>query len=95
MVVQSFFYKDGIPIDSDLVFDARCLPNFYDTNLRDLTGRDTKVIKYLAEKNDAYSFIEDILSYLKLASQLYEEGKIVFNRVSRMYRRKTSLCILL
>ena len=49
VVVQSFSYKDGIPIDSDLVFDARCLPNpFYDPKLRDLTGRDTKVIKYLS-----------------------------------------------
>ena len=55
MVVQSFSYKDGIPIDSDLVFDARCLPNpFYDPKLRDLTGKDTKVIKYLAEKNDVH-----------------------------------------
>ena len=66
VVVQSFSYKDGIPIDSDLVFDARCLPNpFYDPKLRDLTGRDTKVIKYLAEKHDVHSFIEDILLYLK------------------------------
>ena len=66
VVVQSFSYKDGIPIDSDLVFDARCLPNpFYDPKLRDLTGRDTKVIKYLAEKNEVRSFIRDILLYLK------------------------------
>ena len=66
VVVQSFSYKDGIPIDSDLVFDARCLPNpFYDPKLRDLTGRDTKVIKYLKEKHDVHSFIEDILEYLK------------------------------
>ena len=66
VVIQSFSYKDGIPIDSDLVFDARCLPNpFYDPKLRDLTGKDTKVIKYLAKKNDVYSFIEDILLYLK------------------------------
>ena len=37
VVIQSFSYKDGIPIDSDLVFDARCLPNpFYDPKLRDL-----------------------------------------------------------
>ena len=66
VVVQSFSYKDGIPIDSDLVFDARCLPNpFYDPKLRDLTGKDTKVIKYLAKNNDVHSFIEDILLYLK------------------------------
>ena len=66
VVIQSFSYKDGIPIDSDLVFDARCLPNpFYDPNLRDLTGKDTKVIKYLAKKNDVHTFIKDILLYLK------------------------------
>ncbi len=66
IVVQSFSYKDGIPIDSDIVFDARCLPNpFYDPELRNLTGRDSKVISYLSKQSEMNSFIKDIFAYLE------------------------------
>ncbi len=45
MVVNlvSFGYKHGVPVDADLVFDVRCLPNphFVDS-LRKLTGRDAR-----------------------------------------------------
>jgi UPF0042 nucleotide-binding protein len=50
MVVNlvSFGYKQGVPVDADLVFDVRCLPNphFVD-NLRKLTGRDAAVVRYM------------------------------------------------
>ena len=50
MVVNlvSFGYKHGIPLDADLVFDLRCLPNPYFVDaLRNLTGRDHAVIRYM------------------------------------------------
>ncbi|MBL8393848.1 MAG: RNase adapter RapZ, partial [Candidatus Accumulibacter sp.] len=41
LLFESFGFKNGIPLDADLVFDVRCLPNpHYDQNLRPLTGRD-------------------------------------------------------
>ena len=50
MVVNlvSFGFKTGVPVDADLVFDVRCLPNphFVD-GLRQLTGRDAKVVRYM------------------------------------------------
>src|SRR5262249_21943344 len=50
MVVNlvSFGYKNGVPMDADLVFDVRCLPNphFVDS-LRKLTGRDRAVARYM------------------------------------------------
>ena len=53
MVVNlvSFGYKHGVPVDADLVFDVRCLPNphFVD-GLRDLTGRDQAVVRYMRKR---------------------------------------------
>jgi len=50
MVVNlvSFGYKNGVPVDADLGFDVRCLPNphFVDS-LRKLTGRDAAVVRYM------------------------------------------------
>ena len=46
LLFQSFGFKNGIPLDADLVFDVRCLPNpHYDPQLRSLTGRDPEVIR--------------------------------------------------
>jgi len=48
VVFTSFGFKLGIPLDADLVFDVRPLPNpYYDTQLRPLTGRDPPVIAFL------------------------------------------------
>ncbi len=43
LLFESFGFKNGIPLDADLVFDVRCLPNpHYDPGLRPLTGRDRR-----------------------------------------------------
>ena len=48
LLVESFGFKHGIPLDADYVFDVRCLPNpFYDERLRLLTGRDNAVVEFL------------------------------------------------
>src|SRR5207237_4069648 len=48
LLFQSFGYKHGIPLDADLVFDVRCLPNpHYEPALAMLTGRDSPVVAYL------------------------------------------------
>ncbi|WVN41919.1 RNase adapter RapZ [beta proteobacterium MWH-UniP1] len=65
LLFQSFAFKDGIPMDADLVFDARCLPNpYYVSELKGLTGRDEPVIRYLESKPEVAEMITDIGSYL-------------------------------
>jgi UPF0042 nucleotide-binding protein len=65
LLFQSFGYKHGIPLDSDLVFDVRCLPNpHYNPELQPLTGRDAAVIKFLDNTpgtQDMYGDIRDFL----------------------------------
>jgi len=79
MVVNlvSFGYKNGVPLDADLVFDVRCLPNphFVDS-LRKLTGRDAAVIRYMRKHDATQDFLDRLTSFLKFALPQYvAEGK--------------------
>ncbi len=66
LLFQSFAFKDGIPLDADLVFDARCLPNpYYVAELKPLTGRDTPVIRYLESHDAVREMVHDIAVYLQ------------------------------
>src|SRR5882762_7231701 len=50
LLFESFSYKQGVPLDADLVFDVRCLPNpHYDPRLRPLTGLDADVVAFLGD----------------------------------------------
>ena len=65
LAFQSFGFKHGIPIDADLVFDARFLPNpFYDPMLRSLTGKDGPVRAFLQADLNVAHLIDDIASFL-------------------------------
>jgi RNase adapter protein RapZ len=65
LTFQSFGFKHGIPMDADLVFDARFLPNpFYDPALRPLTGRDAPVKAFLQADLNVNHFIDDIASFI-------------------------------
>ena len=65
LLFQSFGYKHGIPLDSDLVFDVRCLPNpHYVPELRPLTGRDAPVIEFLENVPDAQQMFGDIRDFV-------------------------------
>jgi len=65
LVFQSFGFKHGIPLDADLVFDVRCLPNpHYDPALRPLTGRDPAVIDFIRAQPLALAMLEDIRAYV-------------------------------
>jgi len=79
MVVNlvSFGYKHGVPLDADLVFDVRCLPNpYFVDSLRDLTGRDQAVIRYMRRHPATQDFIDKLASFLKFALPHYvQEGK--------------------
>ena len=64
----SFGYRHGLPVDADLVFDARCLPNphFIDA-LRPLTGMAASVVDYVLGFPQARGFLERIQDFLTFA----------------------------
>jgi UPF0042 nucleotide-binding protein len=66
LLFQSFGYKHGIPLDADLVFDVRCLPNpYYDPVLRPLTGRDRAVIDFLEADANVKRMYDDIRNFVE------------------------------
>ncbi|ARS47705.1 MULTISPECIES: RNase adapter RapZ [Pseudomonadaceae] len=63
---ESFGFKRGMPVDADLVFDARCLPNpYWKPELRDFSGLQQPVIDYLAAQPEVEEMYQDILAYLE------------------------------
>ncbi len=75
LLFQSFGYKNGVPVDADIVYDVRCLPNpYWDTSLRSLTGRDTAVIEFLQSSEDVQHMLQDIGDYLRKWLPRFEEN---------------------
>jgi len=68
VTILSFGFKYGIPVDSDLVFDVRFLPNpYYVSELKKLTGNDRPVSQFVMEASIAGDFLdklEDMLLFL-------------------------------
>jgi UPF0042 nucleotide-binding protein len=65
LLFESFGFKHGIPLDADLVFDVRPLPNpHYDPVLRPLTGRDAPVIEFIEAQPDALRMLDDIHGFI-------------------------------
>lgn len=77
VTIISFGYKYGIPLDSDLVFDVRFLPNpYYISNLKDGTGNDLDVQNYVMSFEATDIFIEKTIDLLDfLMPQYKKEGK--------------------
>ena len=78
VTVLSFGYKHGMPLDADLVFDVRFLPNpFYVEELRPLTGLDRPVAEYVFGYQQTRTFMEKIEDMLDFLLPNYiEEGKL-------------------
>jgi len=73
----SFGYRHGLPVDADLIFDARCLPNphFVDA-LQPLTGLAPEVVEYVMRFAQTRGFLEQIMAFLGFTLPLYlQEGK--------------------
>ncbi len=73
----SFGFKYGIPLEADLLFDVRCLPNpFYVKELKELTGLDESVREYVLKFPETQQYIEKLLALLDYSLPMYrEEGK--------------------
>ncbi len=77
VMVSAFGYKYGLPIDADLVFDVRFLPNpYYVAQLRPHSGLDADVSKFVLDRPESQAFMERLLALLDYIIPLYaEEGR--------------------
>lgn len=75
--VVSFGFKHGMPIDADLVFDVRFLPNpYYIEELKPLTGLDNRVSSYVLKWQETQTLIEKLTDLLQFMIPQYKrEGK--------------------
>ena len=75
--VIAFGFKYGIPLDADLIFDVRFLPNpYYVNELRHLTGNDEPVKDYLTNIKETKEYLEKFLDFnLYLIPKFIAEGK--------------------
>ena len=79
LLFESFGFKNGIPLDADLVFDVRCLPNpHYDPQLRPFTGCDAPVVEFLGADPSTQKMRDDIRNFV-------ESWLPCFNRDNRSY----------
>jgi UPF0042 nucleotide-binding protein len=66
LLFRSFGFKFGVPVDADLVFDLRCLPNpYWVPELHALTGRDPAVIEFLEDSPMVREMFDDLRGYLE------------------------------
>ena len=77
VTVMSFGFKHGIPVDADLVFDVRFLPNpFYVDELKKKTGKDKEVQEYVMGFPEAEAFMEKLTDLIRFLIPNYvKEGK--------------------
>ena len=65
LLFESFGFKHGVPLDADLVFDVRCLPNpHYEPALAPLTGRDKPVVEFLEAFPEVERMYGDIYHFV-------------------------------
>ncbi len=77
VTVLSFGFKYGIPVDSDLVFDVRFIPNpFYIPELKQFSGNDEPVKEYVLKQEETVNFLDKLIDMLKYLIPNYrKEGK--------------------
>ncbi|WP_147821378.1 RNase adapter RapZ [Salidesulfovibrio onnuriiensis] len=75
--VVTFGFKYGVPLEADLVFDLRFLPNpYFDESLREMSGKDEAVAKYVLGQEPGITFKTKFLDFLTYMLPLYaQEGR--------------------
>lgn len=75
VILQSFGYKHGIPLDADYVFDVRHLPNpHWDLELRKYSGLDAPVQKFFQQSPQTHEMFQDIHQFLEKWLPAFAEG---------------------
>ena len=77
ITVVAFGFKYGVPIDADLIYDVRFLPNpYYISELRNLTGNNEPVYNYVMEQEETNIFLKKLFDFnVYLIPQFIKEGK--------------------
>jgi UPF0042 nucleotide-binding protein len=77
VTIESFGYKHGVPVDADMLFDVRFLPNpFFVPELKPLSGLDPEVVDYMRAQDVTATFLEKLRGMLEfLLPQFENEGK--------------------
>ncbi|MCL5426016.1 MAG: RNase adapter RapZ [Gammaproteobacteria bacterium] len=76
LTFESFGYKRGVPMDADLVFDVRCLPNpYWDPTLRQFTGRDANIVAFLSSYPIVDDMSNDIQAWLERWLPAYQNSQ--------------------
>lgn len=77
IAIESFGFKNGLPLDADIVMDVRFLPNpHWDENLRPLTGHDPKVRDFVIERSVTSAFLDRLEAMLvELLPSYQAEGR--------------------
>lgn len=83
LLFQSFGFKHGVPLDADLVFDVRCLPNpHWDPNLRRFTGKDQPIIEFLEQHPETEEMVQDIIRYLETWLPRFQQNNRSYMTIS-------------
>ena len=83
LLIQSFGFKHGMPIDADFVFDVRCLPNpFWDESLREFTGLDQPVQNFLAAEPMVTEMFDDLKRFIETWIPRFESGQRSYMTIS-------------
>ena len=83
VLFRSFGFKFGVPVDADLVFDIRCLPNpHWEPELKNLSGLDEPVKAYLDSYDSAVEMFDDIAAFLGRWIPRFEEDNRAYITVA-------------
>lgn len=83
LLFESFGFKHGIPKDSDLVFDVRCLPNpYWDPQLRQYTGQDQSVVNFLEKEDNVNDMFDHIDQFLQRWLPEFQDNNRTYMTVS-------------
>ena len=82
LLFRSFGFKQGVPVDVDIVFDLRCLPNpFWEADLRPFNGTDPEIKRYLDDQPLVTEMYNDISGYLDSWIPKFEANSRVYMTV--------------
>ncbi len=83
VLFQSFGFKHGVPLNTDFVFDVRCLPNpHWDASLRDLTGNDNAVQLFLSQHESVEKMYEQIRDFISFWIPVFETENRAYLTIS-------------
>ena len=76
LTIQSFGFKNGVPVDADFVIDVRCLPNpYWDDSIRQYTGQEKPVQDFLAVEPMVTEMLDDLKQFVEKWLPRFESGQ--------------------